>query len=47
MTLEDRKEWAKEELRRTREEYLVSGTQEAWIAFCKAKRVCRLLGVII
>lgn len=47
MTLKKRKTRAKAELNRTRGEYLVSGTQKAWIAFCKAKIVCRLLGVII
>lgn len=47
MTLNEKKAMAKEELKRTRGEYLVSGTKEAWIAFCEVKRRCMLLGVII
>lgn len=47
MTLEERKAQAKAELNRTRGEYLVSGTKEAWIAFCEAKKLCMHLGVII
>lgn len=47
MTLEEKKAQAKTEFNRTRGEYLVSGTKEAWIAFCEAKRLCMLLGVII
>lgn len=47
MTLEERKAQAKAELNRTRGEYIISRTQEAWVAFCEAKKVCMLLGVIV
>ena len=42
MTLEERKAQAK-----ARGEYLTTGTEEAWIAFCEAKKLCMRLGVII
>lgn len=47
MTLDERKAQAKAEFNRTRGEYLVTGTKEAWIAFCEAKKLCMRLGVII
>ncbi len=47
MTLEERKAKAKAEFEKARIEYLFSGTQEAWIAFCEAKKLCMCLGVTI
>lgn len=46
MTLEDKKALAKAELNRTRGEFVTTRTEEAWKAFCEAKRLCRFLGVI-
>ena len=47
MTLDERKAQAKAELKKARGEYLTTGTEEAWIAFCEAKKLCMRLGVII
>lgn len=46
-TLEEKKKEALEKYKETRKKYLDQGTNETWKEFCEAKRLCRLLGVII
>lgn len=38
---------AKKQYKVARENYLNNRTNENWIEFCNAKRICMLLGVII
>lgn len=47
MTLKEKKEIALKEYKSTKAAYLQDMTNENWIAFCDAKRVCMLLGVRI
>ena len=45
--MEARKNEAKANYINARNAYMANRTYENWIAFCNAKRVCRLLGVLI
>ena len=45
--MEARKNEAKINYIEARNNYIENRTNENWIAFCEAKRVCMLLGVLI
>lgn len=47
MTLEEKKAQARSAYKAAREAYLSIPTDENWRAFCEAKRLCRLVGVIL
>lgn len=45
--LETRKKEAKKNLIEARNAWMEEQTNENWIAFCEARRLCRLLGVLV
>lgn len=45
--MEKRKAEALKNYKEARSTYTANATPENWRAFCEAKRVCRLLGVLI
>lgn len=47
LTLKEKKELALKDYKEARKIYLENATNENWLSFCEAKRICRLLGVII
>lgn len=47
MTLDEKKAQALATYKAAKARYLDTMSNADWIAFCDAKRVCRLLGVII
>lgn len=47
MSLEEKKAQVLEDYKEKRDAYMEMPSRENWIAFCDAKRVCRLIGVQI
>jgi len=47
MNLEEKKAQALKNYKEKRDAYMETISRENWIAFCDAKRVCRLMGVRI
>ena len=45
MNLEEKKAQALKNYKEKRDAYMETISRENWIAFCDAKRVCRLMGV--
>lgn len=45
--MSEQKNKARENYNEAKQEYLKNQSNENWIKFCKAKRLCMLLGVII
>ncbi len=43
--IEEKKTFALKEFKTAQGEYLISGTEEAWDVFCKAKARCARLGI--
>lgn len=47
MSLTEKKVLAKEAYKESKKKYMETMIKADWVAFCKAKRTCMMLGVII